>query len=61
MFGNYRFGSVVNGENKIKSDKVAYTVVETVIYRNPRVPHPRFDWTKTALEFNFICITEIIA
>ena len=51
----------VNGDKKKEADKVAYTAVETARYRIPRVPQTRFDWTETALEFSFICISEILA
>ena len=42
----------LTGTTKIEADKVAYTAGEIVRYRTPRVPHTRFYWTETALEFN---------
>ena len=61
MFRNYGFGSRVNWEQQLEAEKVAYMSGETVRCRSSRVPQPRFDWTETALEFNFICISEILA
>ena len=49
------------GTTKLEADKLLYTAGDTVRYRSLRVPQPRFDWTKTALEFNFICIYEMLA
>ena len=51
----------LNGTTKIETDTVAYTAGDTVRYRSPRVPQPRFDWAETTLEFNFMCISEMFA
>ena len=51
----------LTGTTKIEEDKVAYTAGETVRYRSPRVPDLRLNWTETALEFNFMCISEMLA
>ena len=50
----------LTGTTKIEADKVAYTAGDTVRYRSLRVPQPRFDWTETALEFHFMCISEML-
>ena len=44
----------LTGTTKIEADKVVYTAGDTGRYRSLRFPHPRFDWTETALEFNFM-------
>ena len=51
----------LTGTTKIEADEVAYTTGGTVRYRSPRVPRPRFNWIETALGFNFMCISEMIA
>ena len=51
----------LTGMTNIEADKVAETAGDTVRYRSLRVPQPRSNWTKTALEFNFMFIYEIIA
>ena len=53
--------SGLTGTTKIEADKVMYTAGDTVRYRSPRVPQPRFEWTKRALAFSFMCISEMIA
>ena len=49
------------GTTKIEEDTVSYMADDTVRYRILRVPQPRFDWTETVLEFDFMCISEILA
>ena len=51
----------LTGTTKIEADKVAYKAGNTVRYRSPRVLQPRFDWTKMTLEFNSMCISEMLA
>ena len=51
----------LTGTTKIEADKAAYTAGDTVRYSIPRVPQPRYNWTKTVLEFNFMCISEMLA
>ena len=46
----------LTGMTKIEADKVAYTAGNTVRYRSPRVPHPRFDWTETATHLVLRCV-----
>ena len=50
----------LTGTTKVEAYKVGYTAGNTLRYRSLRVPHPRFDWNETALEFNFIFITEVL-
>ena len=40
------------GTTKAVTDKVLYTVVNTVSWRRPRVPQPRLDWTEAEFELS---------
>ena len=41
------------GAMKAVAKSVAYTEGDTVSFRSPSVPYPRFDWTDAEFEFNF--------
>ena len=43
----------LTGTTKAVTDKVLYTAGDTVIWRRPRVPQPRLDWTEAAFELIF--------
>ena len=43
----------LTGTTKAVMDKVLYTAGDTVSWRRPRVPQPRFDWTEAAFELSF--------
>ena len=38
---------------KAVTDKLLYTAGDTVSWRRPRAPQPRFDWTEAAFELSF--------
>ena len=41
------------GTTKAVTDKVLNMAGDTVSWRRPRVPQPRFDWTDSAFELSF--------
>ena len=43
----------LTGMTKSVTDKVLYTVGDTVSWRRTRVPQPRLDWTEAAFELSF--------
>ena len=43
----------LTGTKKAVTDKVLYTVGDTVSWRRPRVPQPRLDWTEAVFELSF--------
>ena len=45
---------------KALTDKVLYTAGNTVSWRRPRVPQPRFDWTEAAFELSFKLTSEMV-
>ena len=51
---------VLTGTTKAVTDKVLYTAGDTVIWRKPRVPQPRLDWTEAVFELSFKLTSEMV-